>query len=134
VRRLEKRVRKLETEHQATLVSAEDSVNYARYERLKDGIFAFVRAAFPDSRDCMAAHFAQIFGLPDAPAFRALLQGQPLVDIAQDRYGKTWKPEMEATAAAAAVHCQNAHGPEWPEKFLAIWCGGRLEPKCNLRE
>ena len=123
---LNRRITRLEAQRRVTSMSVEDAKKHARYGRWHDNILAFVRAAFPDSRDCVAAHLAQIFGLPDSPAFRALLQRQPLEDIARERYGEDWEANLEATAAAAAVHCQNAHGPEWPEKFLAIWCGGRL--------
>jgi hypothetical protein len=30
---------------------------------------------------------------------------------------------MEATAAAAAVHCAAAHGADWAAKFVALWAG-----------
>jgi hypothetical protein len=125
---LERRIARLEAHHQVSSVSAEDAAEYARQQRWLEDLNAFVRAAFPESRDCVAHHVAQIMGLPDSKAYRDLLQRQPrdLEAIARDRFGKTWKADMETTAAAAAVHCQNAHGPEWPEKFLAIWCGGRL--------
>jgi len=122
---LERRIARLEAHHQVSSVSAEDAAEYARQQRWLEDLNAFVRAAFPDSRDCIAAHLAQIFGLPDSPAFRALLQRQPLEDIAHERYGEDWEANLEATAAAAAVQCQNADGPEWPEKFLAIWCESR---------
>ncbi len=87
------------------------------------GLVAFIGEAFPDRRECIAYHSAHIFGLPDSKAMQAYLRGQSLEAIACDRYGTDWETKMEATGAAAAVHCEAAHGPGWAEKFLAIWCG-----------
>ena len=120
---LEKRIIKLEAHHQVTSVSADDAARYARRERWLEDLRAFVRAAFPDSRDCVAAHLAQILGLSDSLAFRSHLKGQSLEAVARDRYGADWEAKLEATAAEAAVHCQAAHGPTWPETFVALWAG-----------
>ena len=122
---LERRIARLEAHHQVSSVSAEDAAEYARQQRWLEDLNAFVRAAFPDSRDCIAAHLAQIFGLPDSPAFRAHLKGQTIEAVAGVRYGANWRAKMEATAVEAAVHCEAAHGPDWAEKFLALWQGDR---------
>jgi hypothetical protein len=120
---LEQRIIRLEARRRATSASAEGAANFARYERWRDDLIAFVRAAFPDSRNCIAHDVAQILGLPDSPAFRAFLQRQPLVEIARARYGIAWQTKMEATAAAAGVNCQAVHGVDWAAKFVALWAG-----------
>ena len=33
--------------------------------------------------------------------------------IVRDRYGASWRAEMEATTAKVAAHCLAAHGPVW---------------------
>ena len=118
---LERRIIRLEARRRLTPMLAEDEAKRARYERRRADLTAFVRAAFPESNECVAHHTAQILGLPDSPAFRAYLQGQSLEAIARDRYGENWRVEMEATGAAAAVHCEAAHGPDWWGTFEAIW-------------
>ncbi len=120
---LERRIIRLEARRRATSASAEGAAKFARYERWRDDLIAFVRAAFPDSRNCIAHDVAQILGLSDAPAFRAFLERQPLVEIARARYGIAWQTKMEATAAAAGVNCQAVHGVDWAAKFVALWAG-----------
>ena len=120
---LERRIIRLEARRRATSASAEGAAKFARYERWRDDLIAFVRAAFPDSRNCIAHDVAQILGLSDAPAFRAFLQRQPLDEIARARYGIAWQTKMEATAAAAGVNCQAVHGVDWAAKFVALWAG-----------
>ena len=119
-----RRIIRLEAHHQVTSTSAEDAAKYARYEGRMVDLSAFVRAAFPESNECVAHYVALILGLPDSPAMRAHLKGQPLEAIARDRYGANWRSELEATAAEAAAHCQTAHGPTWPATLAAIWAGG----------
>ena len=106
------------------VASPSDTAAVVRHQRRMAGLKAFVLAAFPGGNDCVAYHVARVFGLPDSPAFRAHLKGQPLEAIARDRYGANWRSELEATAAEAAAHCQTAHGPTWPATFAAIWAGG----------
>ncbi len=120
---IRKRLDRLEAQCRPASASAEGAAKFARYERWRDDLIAFVRAAFPDSRDCVAAHLARVFGLPDELAFRAFLQRQPLVEIARARYGIAWQTKMEATAAAAGVNCQAVHGVDWAAKFVALWAG-----------
>jgi hypothetical protein len=126
---LERRIARLEAHHQVSSVSAEDAAEYARQQRWLEDLNAFVRAAFPESRDCVAHHVAQIMGLPDSKAYRDLLQRQPLEDIARERYGEDWEANLETTAAAAAVHYEAAHGPDWQGKFVAIWQGDAFTPQ-----
>ena len=118
---LKRRIARLEALH--PVPSEADAEVHARHQRRMTGLVAFIGEAFPDRRECIAYHVAQIFGLPDSRAMQAYLRGQSLEAIACDRYGTDWETKMEATGAAAAVHCEAAHGPGWAEKFLAIWCG-----------
>ncbi len=119
--RLNKRVTRLEARR--AVVSPPVAAAVARHQRRMTGLAAFIDEAFSDRRDCVAYHVAQVLGLPDAPAFRAFLQRQPLEEIARARYGIAWETKMEATGVAAAVHCQAEHGSGWQAKFLAIWQG-----------
>jgi hypothetical protein len=70
-----KQLTTLEAQHPAA--SQADADAYTHHQRRSAELSAFVKAAFPESRDCVAGHLAHILGLPDAPAFRALLRGQP---------------------------------------------------------
>ncbi len=117
--RLNKRVTRLEARR--AVVSPPVAAAVARHQRRMTGLAAFIDEAFSDRRDCVAYHVAQVLGLPDAPAFRAFLQRQPLEEIARARYGIAWQTKMEATAAAAGVNCQAAHGVDWAAKFEAVW-------------
>lgn len=88
-------------------------------------LLAFLSAAIPDTRQPLAAHFARMFGLPDAPAMRALLRGEDAQTIARERYGPTWREDMEATAAASAAALEAAHGSAWEAQIKAIFEGRR---------
>ena len=101
----------------------------ARHEKRMTELIVFIDAAIPDRRECIAHHVAQIMGLPDSKAYRDLLQRQPLEDIARERYGEDWEANLETTAAAAAVHYEAAHGPDWQGKFVAIWQGDAFTPQ-----
>ena len=118
---LERRIIRLEARHR--VVSPSDAAADARHQRRMTGLVAFIDEAFPDRRECIAYHSAQILGLPDSKAMQAYLRGQSLEAIACDRYGANWKADIEATAAEAAVHCEAAHGPDWQDKFETIWQG-----------
>lgn len=95
----------------------------AQRDKRMAALRAFVDAAWPDRRESVAHHVALILGLPHARALAECLKGEPLETVAEQHHGPDWREKAEGIANEAGLACWAAWGPDWADRFMAIWQG-----------